>query len=39
MGAGQIAIAVGAALVLLLVLSAVRTVPQGNVAVTTVFGK
>jgi prepilin-type processing-associated H-X9-DG protein len=39
MGAGTIALLVGAALVLLLILSAVRTVPQGTVAVTTVFGK
>jgi len=39
MGAGTIALLVGAALVLLLVLSAVKTVPQGSVAVTTVFGK
>ena len=39
MGPGQIALIVGAAVVLLLVLSAVKTVPQGTVAVTTIFGK
>src|SRR5687768_7083960 len=39
MGAGQIAILVGVVLILLLILSAVKTVPQGTVAVTTVFGK
>ena len=39
MGAGQIAIIVGVVLILLLILSAVKTVPQGSVAVTTIFGK
>jgi len=39
MGAGTIALLVGAGLVLLLILSAVKTVPQGTVAVTTIFGK
>jgi prepilin-type processing-associated H-X9-DG protein len=39
MGAGQIAVIVGGVLILLLILSAVKTVPQGTVAVTTVFGK
>jgi prepilin-type processing-associated H-X9-DG protein len=39
MSAAAIALIVGGVLVLLLVLSAVKTVPQGTVAVTTVFGK
>jgi len=39
MGAAQIAAIVGVVLLVLLVLASVKTVPQGNVAVTTVFGK
>jgi prepilin-type processing-associated H-X9-DG protein len=39
MSASQIALIVGAVLLILLVLASVKTVPQGNVAVTTVFGK
>jgi prepilin-type processing-associated H-X9-DG protein len=39
MGASQIALIVGAAVLLLLLLSSVKTVPQANVAVTTIFGK
>ncbi|MFN8020107.1 MAG: SPFH domain-containing protein [Acidimicrobiales bacterium] len=39
MAAAQIALIVGVVLVAILVLSAVKTVPQGSVAVTTIFGK
>ena len=39
MSSSQIALIVGAVLLILLVLASVKTVPQGNVAVTTVFGK
>ena len=39
MQAAQIALIVGVVLLIILVLSAVKTVPQGSVAVTTIFGK
>jgi prepilin-type processing-associated H-X9-DG protein len=39
MSASQIALIVGAVVLVVLILSSVKTVPQGNVAVTTVFGK
>ncbi len=39
MSGSQIALVVGAVVLVLLVLASVKTVPQGNVAVTTVFGK
>jgi prepilin-type processing-associated H-X9-DG protein len=39
MSASQIAMIVGAVVLIVLVLASVKTVPQGNVAVTTVFGK
>ena len=39
MGGAQIAGIVAVVLLLLLILSAVKTVPQGTVAVTTIFGK
>lgn len=39
MSASQIALIVGAVVLIVLILSSVKTVPQGNVAVTTVFGK
>ncbi len=39
MSASQIALIVGAVVLIVLVLASVKTVPQGNVAVTTVFGK
>ncbi|MCB1001684.1 MAG: SPFH domain-containing protein [Ilumatobacteraceae bacterium] len=39
MEAGQIALIVGVVLLIILVLSSVKTVAQGSVAVTTVFGK
>jgi prepilin-type processing-associated H-X9-DG protein len=38
-GAGQIALIVGLVVLVLLVLSSVKTVAQGTVAVTTIFGK
>lgn len=39
MGASQIALVVGVVVLLILVLSSVKTVAQGSVAVTTIFGK
>jgi prepilin-type processing-associated H-X9-DG protein len=39
MSASQIALIVGAVVLIVLILSSVKTVPQGNVAVTTIFGK
>jgi prepilin-type processing-associated H-X9-DG protein len=39
MSASQIALIVGAVVLIVLILLSVKTVPQGNVAVTTVFGK
>ncbi len=39
MSGSQIALIVGAVVLILLILASVKTVPQGNVAVTTVFGK
>ena len=39
MSGSQIALIIGAVVLILLVLASVKTVPQGNVAVTTVFGK
>jgi len=39
MGSGSVAIIIGAVVVLLIILTGLRTVNQGTVAVTTVFGK